>query len=70
MSEARSVVKINDRRSIGCGLCEENSPRVFGMGDTIAYVRIALVGADLIEEVSVATRDCPVNAISLLPESG
>jgi hypothetical protein len=40
------------------------------MGDTIAFVRTELIGAEQVDEVTVAVRDCPVNAISVLPESG
>ena len=70
MAEARLIVKLNDNRCIGCGLCEENSPDVFGMGDVIAYVRVQIIPSDAAETVETAARDCPVNAISILPESG
>ncbi len=42
---------------------------MFAMGDFVAVVRIALVSGDLHEQLEVAARDCPVNAISILPVS-
>jgi len=64
------IVKVNERRCIGCGLCEENAPEVFRMGDLVARVVVDSVPHALIEEVTTAVRDCPVNAISVLPDSG
>ncbi len=43
---------------------------MFAMGDFVAVVRVALVPGDLHEQLEVAARDCPVNAISILPVSG
>ena len=45
-------------------------PDVFAMGDFTAHVRQGVVGPQGSEELLVAARDCPVNAISVLPESG
>ena len=64
------VVKLNERRCIGCGLCEENAPDVFRMGALVAHVLSESVQSELQDAVSTAVRDCPVNAISLIPESG
>ena len=66
----QSRVRLNSARCIGCGLCEENLPEVFAMGDFVAVVRMALVPDGLHELLDVAARDCPVNAISILPVSG
>jgi len=63
-------VRLNPERCIGCGLCEETMPDVFAMGDYVAYVRTVTVGGSLYPELEVAAQDCPVNAISLLAESG
>ena len=70
MSEPAYQVRINEQRCIGCCLCEENAPDVFAMGDYTAYVKRTEVGYEEREPVRVAARDCPVNAISLLPTSG
>ena len=65
----QSRVRLNSERCIGCGLCEENLPEVFAMGDFVAVVRTELVPDGLQEQLEVAARDCPVNAISILPVS-
>ena len=64
------LVRLNDKRCIGCGLCEENLPDVFAMGEFTARVRRELVESDHSEELHIAARDCPVNAITLLLQSG
>ena len=65
-----SRVWLDDERCIGCGLCEENLPDVFSMGDFVARLRLELVPEALHEELEIAARDCPVDAISILPASG
>jgi len=65
----QSQVRLNRERCIGCGLCEENLPEVFAMGDFVAVVRIAVVPGSRHEQLEMAARDCPVNAISILASS-
>lgn len=45
-------------------------PDVFGMGEFVAYVRAEIVQGSLYPDLDAAASDCPVNAISLLQESG
>lgn len=63
-------VRLNEQRCIGCGLCEENLPEVFAMGDFVATVRGERVKRDHAEQLAIAARDCPVNAITVLSADG
>jgi hypothetical protein len=45
-------------------------PAVFAMGDYTAHVRSPIVDPQHEEDLMIAVRDCPVNAISALSESG
>ena len=63
-------VRLNGKRCIGCGLCEENLPEVFAMGEFVASLRRELVPALMEEQLQIAARDCPVNAITVVPASG
>lgn len=65
----QSRVRMNSERCIGCGLCEEDLPEVFAMGEFVAVVRVAVVPGLLHERLEAAAGDCPVNAISILPVS-
>ena len=40
------------------------------MGDLVAHVVVDSVPDGLKEEVTTALRDCPVNAITMIPDSG
>ncbi len=63
-------MRLNQKRCIGCGLCEENIPDVFAMGEFVATVRAQHVTQNLAEELAIAARDCPVNAITVVPVGG
>lgn len=63
-------VRLNEQRCIGCGLCEENVPDIFTMGEFVASVRTQDVAYDLVDELAIAARDCPVNAITVVPTNG
>lgn len=64
----RVRVTIDKERCIGCGLCEENLPDLFAIGDFTAHVRTNPV--DRSEELEATAGDCPTQAISLSEAGG
>jgi ferredoxin len=58
------IVKIDDKKCIGCGLCAELCPAKFSMGDYVARVNPVPVTADMEDDLRAAAEDCPVAAIS------
>jgi ferredoxin len=46
-----------------CGLCVDNCPAVFEMGDDIAEVKVDVVPPDQEEDAQMAADECPVEAI-------
>ncbi|MGQ9455338.1 MAG: ferredoxin [Armatimonadota bacterium] len=48
-----------------CGLCEDNCPEVFTMGDQKAEVKVDNIPAELEDKARKAAEDCPVQAIIL-----
>lgn len=70
MGETRYRATVNQSRCIGCGLCEETMPDVFRLGDYTAWVVEPEIPGDRHDELAIVTRDCPVNAISVVPVSG
>ncbi len=59
----RYEVFVDQKRCIGCGLCEETLPSTFSMGDYTAHVSNP-VSESHVEGLQIAARDCPVEAIS------
>ena len=56
-------VDIDERRCVGCGLCEENHPDVFTMGKQFAKVVQPIVPPELREAIRQTAADCPAGAI-------
>ena len=51
---------------IGCGLCEEESPEVFRLGeDGVAYVVDEDPAPETYEDIRACVELCPVSAISV-----
>ena len=48
-----------------CGLCVDDVPEVFKMGDDTAEVISGDVGSDQEDAVKAAAEDCPVEAIQV-----
>jgi len=57
--------KIDENLCTGCGLCSDNCPEVFEMGDTTARVISDPVPAEYEEKAQEAAENCPVDAISI-----
>lgn len=56
-------MSIDKNLCIGCGLCEENLPAVFAVGDYTAYLLTPTTDAG--EELVATAADCPTGAITL-----
>lgn len=56
-------VRIDTDLCTGCGLCSDDVPDVFKMGDDIAEVIAAEVPSNLESAVQEAVDDCPAEAI-------
>ena len=56
---------VDKNACIGCGLCADECPTVFEMGEDVAVVVTAEVPADAIAECREAAKSCPVEAIKL-----
>ena len=56
-------VRIDADLCTGCGLCSDDVPDVFIMGDDIAEVSSPDVPATLEDDVKEAAEDCPAEAI-------
>ncbi len=57
--------RIDENICTGCGLCCDNCPEVFEMGDTTANVIADPVPSEYEEKVREAAENCPVDAISI-----
>ena len=58
-------VSIKKELCVGCGLCEENVPKLFRMNGSCAVVRTHEVPLHLTGDVQASAEDCPVEAISI-----
>ena len=58
------TASVDQKTCIGCGLCEETLPSLFSMGDFSASASGHALADDL-EALEIATRDCPVEAITI-----
>ena len=56
---------IVEAKCVGCGLCEENIPELFKIGDYVAYVRDIEIDEILAQRVIATAEDCPAEAIIL-----
>ncbi len=55
------MIKVDEKKCIGCGSCASICPEVFEMKDNKAQVKPSAKKSDCVKEAKEA---CPVNAIS------
>ncbi len=58
-------VSVDKDECTGCGLCADDCPDVFEMGDEIAEVKVDEVSPELADAAREAAENCPVEAISV-----
>ena len=58
-------VKLDKNLCIGCGLCEENVPGVFRIGEYTAELKADEVDDELVQQVRETMEDCPAGAITI-----
>lgn len=56
---------VDKNTCIGCGLCADECPAVFEMGEDVAVVIVSEVPAEAIADCRDAAQSCPVEAIKL-----
>lgn len=56
---------VDKNTCIGCGLCADECPSVFEMGEDVAVVIVSEVPADAVADCREAAQSCPVEAIKL-----
>lgn len=56
-------VEIDTKRCVGCGLCEDNHPEIFSMGERFAVIEQPIVPDEDRESVRQTATDCPAEAI-------
>ena len=56
-------VDVDERRCVGCGLCEENHPEIFAMGKQFATVKQPIVPPEKRDAVRQTVAECPAGAI-------
>ncbi len=59
-------IEIDEKRCVGCGLCEENHPELFTVGKRFAVVKQPVVPAEDQESVRRTAADCPADAILII----
>lgn len=58
-------VTINEDSCIGCGLCVEECPEVFEMGDDKVRFKTGEVPEEVTDSCKGAAENCPVEAIQI-----
>ena len=58
-------VELNRELCVGCGLCEENVPEVFKIGEFTAELRKTEIEEGLQAKVLETIEDCPTDAITI-----
>ena len=61
-------VEIDDKRCIGSLGCEETCPEVFKVVGGLSEVLLEVVPPDAEERCRQAAKDCPAQAIRILPD--
>ena len=56
---------VDKNACIACGLCADECPAVFEMGEDVAVVIVSEVPADAVSDCREAAQSCPVEAIKL-----
>ena len=56
---------VDKNTCIGCGLCADECPAVFEMGEDVAVVIVSEVPPDAVEKCKDAAKSCPVEAITI-----
>ncbi|MBN2510101.1 MAG: ferredoxin [Spirochaetales bacterium] len=63
------LVKIDENLCVGCGLCEENIPKLFYMKNQLANVYRETVEPEEAQSVKETAQDCPAEAILLTEDT-
>ena len=58
-------IEIDKELCVGCGLCEENAPKVFKIGTYTAELRTNEIPGELESRIKETAEDCPANAITI-----
>ena len=59
-------VNINQELCTGCGLCSDNCPDIFELGDETAKVKVEEVPENSVDCCRQAAEDCPTEAIRII----
>ncbi len=56
---------LDKKLCVGCGLCEENMPEIFEIGDYTAELKKSSVEEELRAKIAEIIEDCPADAITI-----